>query len=74
MNSEAIELEGMAETEVAKSYASKRAHEQRLERIRALQNIALKEGVELYSKDQDYLMALMAQQEAYAMVTGHNDE
>jgi len=51
MIAEAIELEGQAEREMARNYAMRRAHEERMAKIESLGEIVKKKGVEIFTKD-----------------------
>jgi len=61
-------MEGQAEVELCKNYLARRQHEERLERLKAMERLADKEGVNIFTKDQDYLLALMQQKESVDMV------
>lgn len=65
---QAIEMEGQAESEMLKGYAAKRRHIENLERLKSIDTLSNQPCVPLFSKEQDYLMALMAQKDAFEMI------
>ena len=65
---QAINLEGQAEQEKLRGVAHLRRHEQAMGNLAASSGLGKARGFSLFTKDQDYLMALKAQQEAMKLI------
>jgi hypothetical protein len=63
-------MEGQAESEMLKGYAAKRRHMENLERLKSIGSLSEQKNVPLFSKEQNYLMALMAQKDAFEILEG----
>jgi hypothetical protein len=65
---QAIMLEGQAENEKLRGAVYKRRHMEAMKNLEATDYLSANRHLNLFTKDQDYLMALQAQKEAMKMI------